>query len=292
MRRGVNKLRSEEICRRLDEEFEIDKIEEEEWGRFNLGDFVTESFKATRKGLVLDFTSEVERVYTAVFPSEVVLDQIFKSDVTDALLFTHHPMIWETPVKKSPFRNIPIKYVEEMKERRISYYVIHLPLDRVGPYSTGMSMARAFGIEPVGEFAEFNNMMVGVIGKTECETIDELTAKVKDVVGHEVKLWKYGSQEIPDQKVATVGGGGNYPQIAEELGELGIQTYITGVTMKVPSYEPSLIFHDICQKNEINVIAATHYSTEKLACISILKFFDEIGIESEFVEDKPSVGDY
>ncbi len=285
-------MKAEEICRRLDLEFEIDKIEEEEWGLFNLGDFVTESFKLNRKGLVLDFASEVERVYTAVFPSERVLDQIFKTNVTDALLFTHHPMIWETPVEGFPFRNIPINYVEEMKERRISYYAIHLPLDRVGPYSTGMSMARSFGIHPVDEFAEFNNIMVGIIGTTECDTVHELVAKVKDAVGHDVKLWNYGNSQIPDQKVATVGGGGNYPQIAKELGELGVRTYITGVTMKVPSYEPSLIFHEICKDNKINVIAATHYSTEKLACIAVRKFIEGLGIPSEFVEDKPSFGDY
>jgi len=285
-------MMAKEICRALDEEFEVDKIKEEEWGLFDLGDFVTESFKSTRKGLVLDFASEVERVYTAVFPSERVLDQILMTDATDALLFTHHPMIWETPVKGHPFRNIPIKYVEEMKKRRISYYAIHLPLDRVGPYSTGMSMAKAFGIEPVKEFAEFNDIMVGVIGKTECDTIHELVTKVKDTVGHDVKFWNYGNKQIPDQKVATVGGGGNYPQIAEELGELGIRAYITGVTMKVSSYEPSLIFHDICKDNEINVIAATHYSTEKLACIAVQKFIDGLGIPSEFIEDEPSFGDY
>jgi len=245
----------------------------------------------TRKGLVLDFTSEIERVYTAVFPSESVLHKILESDVKDALLFTHHPMIWETPSEGFPFKNVPSKYIEEMKERGISYYAIHLPLDKNGPYSTGMSLAKGLGIEPVGEFAEFNNIMVGVIGKTECKSIHELAATVKDAVGHDVKLWNYGTDQIPNQKVAVVGGGGNYPQIAEELGESDIRTYITGVTMKIPSYEPSLIFHDICKTHGINVIGATHYSTEKFACIAIQKFFDKMGLHSEFVNDEPSFND-
>ena len=75
---------------RLDKEFEIDKINEEEWDLFNLGEYVTESFMKTHKGFVLDFTLEIERGYTAVFPSESVLDQILQSDMSDALLFTHH----------------------------------------------------------------------------------------------------------------------------------------------------------------------------------------------------------
>ncbi|MGY5881900.1 MAG: Nif3-like dinuclear metal center hexameric protein [Candidatus Thorarchaeota archaeon] len=285
-------MKSEDVCKRLDREFEIDSINEEEWGLFDLGKHVTDSFRKTRKGLVLDFATEIERVYTAVFPSEAVLNRILESDTTDALLFTHHPMIWETPFEEYPFRNIPANYIEEMKERRISYYAIHLPLDRNGPYSTSMSLARGIGIEPVGEFAEFNNIIVGVIGKTECESVHELTAKVRDAVGHDVKLWNYGTTQIPNHKVAVVGGGGNYPQIAEELGESNIRTYITGVTMKVPSYEPSLVFHDICESHRINVIAATHYSTEKFACIAVLKFFEDLGLPSEFIEDDPSFSDY
>jgi len=201
-------------------------------------------------------------------------------------------MIWETPFEGYPFRNIPANYIEKMKERRISYYAIHLPLDRNGPYSTGMSLARGLGIEPVGEFAEFNDIMVGVIGKTEYESVHELTAKVRDAVGHDVKLWNYGTTQIPNHKVAVVGGGGNYPQIAEELGESNIRTYITGVTMKVPRYEPSLIFHDICKLHGINVIGATHYSTEKFACIAVLKFFEDLGLPSEFLGDDPSFDDY
>jgi len=285
-------VKAEEVYKILSKEFEIDKIDEEEWGGFDLGEYVTESFMKTRKGLVLDFAFEIEKVFTAVFPSELILDRILESDVTDALLFTHHPMIWETPFEEYPFKNIPANYIEEMKERRISYYAIHLPLDRNGPYSTGMSLARGLGIEPIGEFAEFNDIMVGVIGKTECESVHLLVAKVRDAVGHDVKLWNYGTAQIPNQKVAVVGGGGNYPQIAEELGELNIRTYITGVTMKVPSYEPSLVFHDICKSHGINVIGATHYSTEKFACIAVLKFFEDLGLPSEFLNDDPSFDDY
>ena len=285
-------MKAEEIVSRLDKEFEITKIKEEEWGLFDLGEHVTESFAKTRKGLVLDFTSEIECVYTAVFPSEVVLDQILQANTTDTLLFTHHPMIWDTMNEGYPFRNIPKKYLEEMKKRRISYYAIHIPLDRNGPYSTGMSLARGVGVEPIEEFAEFNGSLVGVIGTTECESIRELAGTVEDAIGHDVKLWEYGTNKIPHQKVAVVGGGGNYPQIAEELGTLDIRTYITGVTMKVPSYEPSLIFHDICKRYGINVIAATHYSTERFACIAILDFFEKLGIPGMFLEDKPSFTDY
>ncbi|MBE0526091.1 MAG: Nif3-like dinuclear metal center hexameric protein, partial [Candidatus Thorarchaeota archaeon] len=208
------------------------------------------------------------------------------------LLFTHHPMIWDTTTDGHPFRNIPTKYLCELKERRISYYAIHVPLDRNGPYSTTTSLAQALDINTESEFFEYHGVNVGIIGKTECQSIFELSGKVKETVGHLLKIWINGPPQITNGKVALVAGGGNYPEIVEELSETDVRTYITGVTMQNPDYEPSLRFHEICGKHMINVIAATHYSTEKFACIAIQKLFEDLGLPSEFLDDDPSFSDY
>ncbi len=289
---GLIKMDAKKLYQSLDLEFEIDKVNEGEWDSFNLGDFATESFRKTYKGLVLDNSSEINKVYTAVFPSESVLDYIIASGAEDSLIFTHHPMIWDTSCEGFPFRNIPTKYLEVLEEKNISLYAIHVPLDKNGPYSTTASLARALEIETDREFFDYFGVKVGIIGKTECTSTFELSAKVKETVGHLLKTWVYGSMQITNGKVALVAGGGNYPEIAEELAETDIKTYITGVTMKNPDFEPSLRFHEICEENKINVIAATHYSTEKFACIAIQKFFEDLGLPSEFVEDDPSFEDY
>jgi len=281
-----------DLYKKLDEEFEIDKVNEGEWNSFDLGDFVTESFRTTWKGLVLDNSTEIKKVVTAVFPSEQVLDHIIASEAEDLLIFTHHPMIWDTSLEGLPFRNMPFKYLEVLKEKRISLYTIHVPLDRNGPYSTTASLARALDIKIEKEFFDYFGEKVGVIGKTECTSIFELSAKVKETVGHLLKIWAYGPSQIDNGKVALVAGGGNEPAVIEELAETDVRTYITGVTKQYPDYEPSLIFHELCSKYKINVIAATHYSTEKFACIAIQKFFEDLGLPSEFLEDEPSFEDY
>jgi len=285
-------MNAKKLYHSLDLEFEIDKINEDEWDSFDLSDFATESFRKTYKGLVLDNSTEINKVYTAVFPSEPVLDYIITSGAEDILLFTHHPMIWDSSSGGFPFRNIPTKYMEILEEKNISLYTIHVPLDKNGPYSTTVSLARALEIKTESEFFEYHGVKVGIIGKTECKSVFELSERVKETVGHLLKIWVYGSMQITNGKVALVAGGGNYPEIAEELAETDIKTYITGVTMKNPDYEPSLRFHEICQEHKINVIAATHYSTEKFACIAIQKFFEDLGLPSEFVEDDPSFEDY
>jgi len=285
-------MKAEKLYESLNKEFELDKLKEDEWSFFDFGKYVTKSFKKTRMGLVLDNSEEIKKVYTAVFPSEHVLDKILSSGEREVLLFTHHPMIWESGKSGFPFRNIPATYLEKLKENEISYYAIHVPLDRNGPYSTTVSFARALEIETEREFFEYFGVMVGIIGKTECKSVFEMSEKVKNLVGHSVKIGSYGDSKISNQTVALVAGGGNDPDLAEEIAETDIRTYITGVTMKNPDWEPSLKFHEVCKEHRINVIAATHYSTEKFACISIRKFFDTLGVPSEFIEDAPSFCDY
>ncbi len=285
-------MQAEEVYKKLDKEFEINKVNEGEWSSFDLGDYATKKFRTTWKGLALDNATEVNKVYTAVFPSEPVLDRIIASGVEDALIFTHHPMIWDTSLEGFPFRNIPARYLDVLKENRISLYTIHVPLDRNGAYSTTVSLARALEIETDREFFDYFGSKVGVIGKTECTSYFELSGKVKEVVGHLPKIYVHVSNQKFNQKVAVVAGGGNYPEIVEELAETDVKFYITGVTRKKSDYEPSLRFHEICQKNKITVIAATHYSTEKFACIAIQKFFEDLGLPTEFLDDEPSFSDY
>jgi putative NIF3 family GTP cyclohydrolase 1 type 2 len=285
-------MNAEKLYESLDKEFELSKLSEDEWSFFDLGDYVTESFRKTHMGLVLDHSKDIQKVYTAVFPSERVLDHILAKEQKNVLIFTHHPMIWFPDEGGFPFRNIPASYLELLKEREISYYAIHVPLDRNGPYSTTASLARALEIETEKEFFEYYGSMVGIIGRTKWRSMLDLAKQVKETVGHHVKVWEYGTSEIPGQRVALVAGGGNDPDLAQEIADADVRTYITGITRKNPEWEPGLKFHEICSKNKINVIAATHYSTEKFACIAVQEFFEKLGIPSEFVEGKPNFIDY
>lgn len=276
----------------LDKEFELDRLHDDEWSLLDLGEYMTESFRETRMGLVLDNTEEIHEVYTAVFPSNRVLDYLLNNKETDILLFTHHPMNWYPDEGGVPFRNIPMEYLKRLKERKISYYAIHVPLDKNGPYGTTSSLARVLNIEAEKEFFEYFGVFVGIIGKTKQKSLLGLAKQVEDTVGHRVKVWEYGSSEIPDQRVALVAGGGNDPDVAQGIVDAGVKTFITGITQKNLDWEPSLKFHEICEENEISMIGGTHYSTEKFACIAIKKFFESFGLPSEFVEDEPNFLDY
>jgi putative NIF3 family GTP cyclohydrolase 1 type 2 len=284
-------MKAEKLYKSLEDQFELGKFEREEWGFSDEDDYITESFKEKGMGVVLDNTEEIQKVYTAVFPSEHVLDQLLASGERDILLFTHHPVIWDSSTGGFPFRKIPGEYLEKLSERAISLYSIHAPLDKNGPYSVSTSLAKAINVKTESEFFEYEGVLVGIIGSTDCKTVPEMTKQVEDAVGHHVKTWEYGATEIADQKVAVIAGGGNFPEIVEQLAETDVRMYVTGVTRRVPE-RPSWRFHEICQEHGINVIGATHYSTEKFACIAVQKFFDTLGVPNEFVEGVPLFTDY
>jgi len=83
-------------------------------------------------------------------------------------------------------------------------------------------------------------------------------------------------------------GGGNEEDVLEEVLNLDINTYITGVTVK---NDYSKKAHNFAEKNNINLIGATHYSTEKFACITMCSYFEELVLSCEFVEDFPLIED-
>lgn len=277
-------MEAQELYKKLDKNFKLDLCKDD-WSYIDYNDYYSDNFKNRYMGVLLDNSQVIDSVYTAVFPSDKVLDYILNFKKENILLFTHHAQIWDLV---NYFNDISLKLLPKLKKNKISIYTIHVPLDMNGEYSTGTNLARALEITPEGEFYEYFGVKVGIIGRTKLNTPEELAEKLSSLVGHKTKLWKYGSDEILDHKVAVVGGGGNTIEGIEEITELGINTYVTGITVL---NDLSKKVHEFEKEKEINLIGGSHYSTEKFACIAICEYFKEIGLECEFIEDDPILED-
>jgi putative NIF3 family GTP cyclohydrolase 1 type 2 len=251
-------------------------------------DYLSDNFKERSMGLVCDFTKIVEKVYTAVFPSDYVMKKILNDGAENALLFVHHPSIWD--IRKAPdvFSQMNRKLLQKFKEKNISIYNLHVPLDNFGIYSTSLTLVKALYIEPKEPFAPYFGSLAGLFGKTELKTIEELKNKFKEVLGHNVILYKYGKNIINNSVVAVVAGGGNSVDILEEIASKNVNTFITGITAKNNHSNDA---HEFARKHKINLLGGTHYSTEKFACIAMCGYFNKFGLLSEFIEDKPIMED-
>ncbi len=276
-------MRANELYLKLDEAFDIAHCVDD-WSFMDMNEYISEGFKRRYMGLVLDNAEHIGKVYTATFPDIAVIDRIFERNERDVLLFSHHAMGYHAQPEGFPFYNLPVEYLEKMRERRIAFYMLHAPLDKYGVYSTSVSLANALALTIDRPFCRYApGLQVGVLCGTGLKTAEELAALVRRTVGHEVRLYPYGEKRIKDGVIAIAAGGGSYPFVAEELAALGVNVYLTGFTRPLPHFEPTMEFHRLAQTHGINVIGATHYSTEKYACMAMVEYFQSLGLAAEFL---------
>jgi putative NIF3 family GTP cyclohydrolase 1 type 2 len=278
-------MNAKELYARLDKDFDVESLHDD-WSFMKFNEYITPGFKKRYIGLVLDNTAEVKKVCTATIPDTDILKKLIHTGQTDLLLFSHHAMCYDPTIKGFPFYDIPEDYLSKLKHQRISLYVLHTPLDKNGEYSTSVNLAKNLNLEIIDEFCEYEDVKCGVVCKTDIKTAIELTEHVRSIVGHEVKLIKNGDDVIHNGLVAIVAGGGSVGFAAKEISELGINMYVTGCTRRGLSVEPVMEFHRITEESKINVIGATHYTTEKYACIAMVGYFEKLGVQAEFLEGK------
>jgi putative NIF3 family GTP cyclohydrolase 1 type 2 len=254
----------------------------------SVADFLTENFKQRSMGLVCDFTKEINKVYTAVFPSNKVMQEILDKDEKNILLFVHHPSIWD--IRKAPevFQQMDRRLLTEFKKKKIAIYNLHVPLDNFGEYSTSVSLAKALDIKIDKAFALYFGSLSGVFGKTKIALVGEQKSEYEKILGHEARLYNYGENKITNQRVAIIAGGGNEAQLLKEILDENINLFITGISAK---NKHSAEAHKFAEENKINILGGTHYSTEKFACMAICDYFKKLGLPSEFVEDESVLED-
>lgn len=283
-------MNAAELYNRMETDFSL-AICTDDWSEMAANEYITAHYLKRYMGLVTDNADTIKYAYTAVFPSQKVIEKIINDNRSEALLFVHHPMIWD--ITKNPaFTDIPISLLQALRERKISIYNLHVPLDsNATPYGTTLNLAKALGINITDAFCEYGGVNVGIIGTVAYETTAALQQHFNNIVGHKTALYPYGGDAIDNQTIALVAGGGNMAEEYPILRERGINTYITGIAKMVESFPPSVEAHNAAKENKVNILAGSHYSTEKFACIKMVEYFEKLGIAGEFVPDVPCLED-
>jgi putative NIF3 family GTP cyclohydrolase 1 type 2 len=279
--------------KKLIEQLEKDFVKEDmidDWSKQteSIKEYLTEQYQQRSIGLMCDFTSEINHVYTAVFLSREVMEKILKNPKENSILFVHHPANWDLKQAPNVFEQIDPELVKQFKEKKISIYNLHGPLDNYSDYSTSVTLAKKLGVKIEKPFAPYLGTLCGVFGKIDLETIQELKERFEKVVNHKVSLYNYGDENIKNNKVAVIGGGGNSLDLTKWVAEEGVKTFVTGITVKNQRSEEA---HNYLQQNKINMLGGTHYSTEKFACMSMVDYFKQLGLSAEFVEESPGMED-
>lgn len=287
-------MKASALYRQLDADFLLPGITDDWFSRMPaLAPYICEGYQRQSMGLVCDFAEEIEKVYTAVFPSARVLDALLAGGATNALLFVHHPMDWDfTAVAEgasgSGFYPMRSEQLNRLRENRISIYNLHHPLDNFGEYATSKTLADALGMEIVEPFARICGADCGVIARTRCADIRALHALFSETLGLETTLYAYGGEAIKDGRVGVCAGGGNQLDIVQEMLALHADVLVTGITLR-NDYSAST--HAFERENGIRVLGGTHYATEKFACMAMCDYFAKLGLDAAFIPDIPCLAD-
>ena len=280
-------MKAVKLYEQLEKDF-ITPVLSDDWARHMsaVSEFLTENFKKRSMGLVCDNTNLITKVYTAVFPSIKIMQHILNTDEENILLFIHHPQDWDI-TKTEVFRQMDNSLLRQFKERKISIYNLHVPLDNFGEYSVSVSFAKALGVEIEKPFGPYHGGLGGVLGRTSFLTVADLSRHFTVTLGHRTSLYQYGSDIIVDGRVALAPGG-NMPSILSGVAIEGINTLLTGISAL---NDHTRIAHEFAQEREINILGGTHYSAEKFACMAMCKYFQKLGLSCTFIKGSPMLED-
>jgi putative NIF3 family GTP cyclohydrolase 1 type 2 len=282
-------MKAAELYAQLEKDF-ITPALSDEWFKYMepIAGFICDNYKKRSMGLVCDNATEVRKVYTAVFPSDAVMQYLLDKNDRDVMLFLHHPSNWDLAKAPSIFHLMDRDMLEKFRERRIAIYNLHVPLDNYSEYSTSVTLARALELTDLKPFYEYYGSLAVVYGKTKLKTVQEMREKFTAVLGHHTGLYLYGTHDIRNGMVAVAAGGGNIEDLHEILAKDGVNLLVTGVTVDAPFSHKA---HEVAREKKINLLGGTHYSTEKPACGAMCGYFKKLGLPSEFIEGTPGFED-
>ncbi len=167
-------------------------------------------------GLMLRGDEEVNRVFSAVFPTEEVLER---------------PIVMECGDPKGKwgrgFMPIPPHFIEQMKTKRLSVFTLHVPLDYSREISTSDAWREALNAKVIGELLKDDNGACGIlceIAPTSTENLIHRSTEMFGIPYADV----HGPFHNHITKIAIVAGCGDKVEAMIEAERMGAEAYLTG----------------------------------------------------------------
>ncbi len=287
-------MKTADLVARLDSFFRVGEYPAEDFAEIEefcreavipLADYATPGFMKRHNGLMLDNAPDVAWVFTLVFPSDEVLAEVERLAAgRPGLIFTHHPMDFETSGRGL----LPVgeEWLKRLREAGISLYSAHAPLDCHEAVSTSRALAREVGVAVESVFAGYHGGHEGVIGTTGPQEFDEFVSRVGVACG----VGRVNTRPYSDRvhRVAVVAGGAAFPAMMREAQAARCDTYLTGdfrVRHGGPwAEEHRPQFDAEIERLTINLVGGSHAGSEGVVLRhDMIDWFLEAGVGAEFV---------
>jgi dinuclear metal center YbgI/SA1388 family protein len=200
-------------------------------------------------GLQVPGSSEVQTVVTGVSAHADLLRAAAQQGAQ--LVVVHHGLFWRgQPLHVTPpmYRRLRLLFDHDM-----ALAAYHLPLDAHPQHGNNALLAEGLGGTAPQPFAESDGRPIGVHVRFDGEglTLEELTTRVRDLVGGREPIVIAGGPERIRSLGIVSGGGTDY---VHEAVALGLDAFLTG--------EPAERAYGIARDEGIHFLAAGHHATE------------------------------
>ena len=283
-----------ELVAELDGYFRIPDVRDDDWSKpFEQvyqepywREYVVSGWEGRWNGLMIHGAEEVERAVTCVFPSDRILE-----DVPPAtFVFTEHPLDF---ADEPGFLALARQTFETMRERGISLYNAHAPLDMHPVVSPSRLCSQGVGLVELEEYFPICEGITGgaaIIGESSL-TVDGLADALRSYLGPEIKVHVLTRPRAEAGRVAMVAGGGAVVDILEASLDRGCQTYVTGnaaTNCRLDFVQEQVAaFRRRADEAGVTLIDAMHYGMEKPPQLAMAEWFRNRGFAAEFVPDGP-----
>jgi dinuclear metal center YbgI/SA1388 family protein len=217
-----------------------------------------------RPGLQVVGADEVEKIACGVSSSLELFERAAAAGAQ--LLIVHHGMFWRSEPLVVDRRQRG--RLEALFAADLTLLAYHLPLDAHPELGNNALLADALGVQVERPFGE-----VGQGGQfLEPAGIDELTRRIRELVGREPLVFASGPERIERVAICSGRAGSELIRAAHE----GYDLYLTG-----EPEEPSL---QTARELGIHFLAAGHDATERLGVQALAKRLAErFGVDWEFI---------
>jgi putative NIF3 family GTP cyclohydrolase 1 type 2 len=283
-----------ELVAELDAYFRVPEVRGDDWSRAfeqvypepYWREYLVAGWEGRWNGLAVRGPDDVERVVTCVFPS----DRIVEGLAPGTFVFTEHPLDF---ADEPGFLPLARATFETMRERGISLYNAHAPLDMHPEVSPSRLCAQGVGLRELEEYFPICEGIPGgaaIVGESRL-TVDGLADALRSHLGPEIKVHVLTRTRSEAGRVAMVAGGGALVEILEASLERGCQTYVTGnaaTNCRLEFVQEEVrAFRRRADAAGVTLIDAMHYGMEKPPQLAMVDWFRARGLAAEFVPDGP-----
>jgi putative NIF3 family GTP cyclohydrolase 1 type 2 len=285
---------ADDLVARLDAYFRVREVRNDDWAPiFSLlypdaywRMYAAPGYEGRWNGLFVRGGDAVARVATCVFPSDEIVARL----EPETFVFSEHAIDDAPGDVFAPFARETFAL---MKERGISLYTAHAPLDMHPEVSPSRLCAELIGLRGLDEYFPIADGIPGgacVIGDAD-GTVDELARRLGGGLGSEIPVRVLAGSGRRAGRVAVAAGGGAQREILEASLERGCETYVTGNAASpcpLPEVQRGIrAFRDLADDRGVAIIDGTHYGTEKPPQLAMVGWFCALGLDARFEPGRP-----